>query len=91
VSEELWRDLVDTHEVSSPPRAGMLMLSMIARLGIVLYWFGCLLAVAALIIGGAVTLNAPPNPAWGPLATGAGVGVVFWLIGRACLFVLAGR
>jgi hypothetical protein len=25
------------------------------------------------------------------VATGAGFGVVFWLIGRACMFVLAGR
>jgi hypothetical protein len=77
-------------EQSPSPGAGILMLSMIARLGIVIYWFGCLLAVAALLGGGYGFLH-PANDPWVPLLWGVAFAVVFWLIGRACLFVLAGR
>ena len=62
---------------------------MLARLGDVLYWAGCL-------IGGLLVINV----IWSYIETQrysrddlfiVGVGVVCWLIGRACRYVLAGR
>jgi hypothetical protein len=62
---------------------------MAARLGDVLYWAGCL-------IGGLLVING----IWPYVETQryhsdmlwvVGAGVVCWLIGRACRYVLAGR
>ena len=63
------------------------MVSMLARLWVVLYWLSCLLAVGLLIFCGA-TLYDHDYRAAGSIAT---FGVGFWLIGRACMYVLAGR
>jgi hypothetical protein len=63
---------------------------MLARLGNVLYWAGCLLAVPLLIFCVIVFVQGTPNdrPALGFLTLAA---VVIWLIGRACKYVLAGK
>jgi hypothetical protein len=63
------------------------MLSLLARLGVVLYWLGCLFAVGLLIIGGATLYDQDYRAAGFIAASGVG----FWLIGRACMYVLAGR
>ena len=64
------------------------MLSLLAKLGVVLYWLGCLLAVVLLIIAG---LLLGGNPNYQGAAFVGGVSVVCWLVGRACMYVLAGR
>ena len=64
---------------------------MAARLGNVLYWAASLVAGGFLVFGGLVlTFNRGPD---GPFIAGAfvGIGVVVWLVGRACRYVLAGR
>jgi hypothetical protein len=63
---------------------------MAAILGLVIYWFSCLLALAVLIGFGLRALYVAPNP-WVPLGWGVAFAFGLWLIGRACLFVLAGR
>lgn len=70
---------------------------MAERLGQVLYWIGC--GLAAFVVCGApgiaVFLIQPGHPeaAQGYMAVGAIVltAAVISLIGRACLYVLAGR
>ncbi len=71
---------------------------MAARLGVVLYWLGNIMAVLAILAGGTVTaimirtgntndINAAPY-------VGAGIaitGLIPYLLGRACRYVLAGR
>ena len=65
---------------------------MLARLGIVLYWFGCLLAVGWLAIGCLDgCFDHPAGDPTNPLGLGAVIAVVMWLIGCACRYVLAGR
>jgi hypothetical protein len=64
---------------------------MLARLGNVLYWAGC--AFAILSVGLAVFMALSPG-AYNPVSMvvfGAVIGVVLWLMGRACRYVLAGR
>lgn len=71
---------------------------MLARLGDVLYWAGCILAVVpigfvvcVMIADGG--LQSPPQTLfelW-PFAALLGISAVPWLIGRACRYVLAGR
>jgi hypothetical protein len=63
------------------------MLSPLARLGVALYWLNGLLAVGLLIFGGAA-LYGHDYRAAGSIMT---FGVGFWLIGRACMYALAGR
>jgi hypothetical protein len=63
------------------------MLSLLARLGVVLYWLSCLLAAGLLIFGGTALYDHDYRAAGFMVAFGVG----FWLIGRACLYVLAGR
>jgi hypothetical protein len=63
------------------------MLSLLARLGVVLYWLSCLLAVGLLIFGGAALYDHDYRAA-GSIVT---FGVGFWLIGRTCMYALAGR
>jgi hypothetical protein len=64
---------------------------MKARLGTLVYVFNCLLAVAAMVIGVLYAFEKYPEYQWAPIVEGLAAGIVFWLIGRACLFVLAGR
>jgi drug/metabolite transporter (DMT)-like permease len=64
------------------------MLSMLARLGIVLYWLGCLLAAGLLLLAGALFWN---NENYRAVVFLAALGVVCGLIGRACKYVLAAR
>jgi hypothetical protein len=63
------------------------MLSLLARLGVVLYWLSCLLAAGLLIFSGTALYDHDYRAAGFMVAFGVG----FWLIGRACMFVLAGR
>jgi len=63
---------------------------MITRLGDVLFWLGCLLAVACLAIG-LYGFASSRSEAWGVLGSWVLIAVAFWLIGRACRYVLAGR
>jgi hypothetical protein len=61
---------------------------MAARLGD--YWFGCIVA----LVTGAAALYAVANPTQGTgsiLPVIVIFGVVAWLIGRACRYVLAGK
>ena len=60
----------------------------IQRLGDVLYWLGCGLAVVALGMGLYFSIQGDT----GELLTFFGiVAVVIWLVGRACRYVLAGE
>jgi hypothetical protein len=63
------------------------MLSLLARLGVVLYWLSCLLALGLLIFGGTALYDHDYRTAGSMVVFGVG----FWLIGRACMYVLAGR
>jgi hypothetical protein len=60
-------------------------------LGTVIDVLNCLLAVAAVVIGVLYALEKYPAYEWVPLVEGVAAGIAFWLIGRASLFVLAGR
>jgi len=65
---------------------------MLARLGNVLYWLGCILA--AVLITGGIALwigegQSSPNGYY-ILSGFAVVALVVWLIGRACRYVLSG-
>jgi hypothetical protein len=65
------------------------------RLGNVLYWTGCILAIVALIFGAVVHVNDPSDTSQDCVmlfvVLGAVPAVILWLIGRACRYVLAGR
>jgi hypothetical protein len=65
--------------------------AMLARLGYVLYWTGCGLAVLVLMGGLAFTYFAPGASTEVALALTAAVATVCWLVGRACKYVLAGE
>jgi hypothetical protein len=68
---------------------------MAERLGDVLYWLGCVVAI--LLAAGAAwvlldTRNSRPEMiAPGFIAFVFAPAVVVWLVGRACRYVLAGR
>jgi len=64
---------------------------MIVRLGNVLYWGFAGLAAILAAIGAfvALTTNGPDRIVI--VSVLAGVAVVAWLVGRACLYVIAGR
>lgn len=68
---------------------------MAARLGNVLYWTGCILALLALIVGTLTAVGDTADPVdyrWYLFALfGAGPALALWLVGRACRYVLAGR
>ena len=67
---------------------------MLARLGNVLYWTGCLLGillVAAAVAFYSLAKRGTPEELLFISALLIGLGVVVWLIGRACRYVLAGR
>jgi hypothetical protein len=67
---------------------------MLARLGSVLYWFGCGAALIVLAFGGLVAYE-ERNFAWSSTPATLVVFLVLaglvWLAGRACRYVLAGR
>jgi hypothetical protein len=58
---------------------------MLARLGDVLYWVGCLLAVLLVAAATVLVLNLFE------LLILTGLAVIIWMISRACRYVLAGR
>jgi hypothetical protein len=66
---------------------------MLARLGNVLYWTGCLLGI--LLVSAAVAFYSLAAGERAEIvlfsALFIGLGVVVWLIGRACRYVLAGH
>lgn len=65
--------------------------TMAVRLGQDLYWAGCLIAsLVALIAAPAIWANWGPTD-WGFVIIAGTIAVSVWLIGRACLYVLAGR
>jgi hypothetical protein len=64
---------------------------MISRLGNVLYWAACGLAILS---GVGCVIAAMQSGTYNPsgwLIIGAVLAVGFWLVGRACRYVLAGR
>ena len=63
--------------------------SMLARLGNVLYWTGCLLGILLVVAAVALYSDAPMDRLHSAIYIG--LAVVVWLIGRACRYVLAGR
>ena len=62
---------------------------MLARLGNVLYWTGCLLGI--LLVAAAVAFLGTIKPAEIVLVSAFLLGLGVWLIGWACRYVLAGR
>jgi hypothetical protein len=62
---------------------------MLARLGEVLYWAGCLLA--ALLVAAAIAYYNFEDIKLVELLILIGLAVIVWMIGRACRYVLAGR
>jgi hypothetical protein len=68
---------------------------MLARLGNVLYWLGCILAGFAVICAIAMVVI-PSNPNDTPVSSGLPIvfavgAFMIWLIGRALRYILAGR
>jgi hypothetical protein len=66
---------------------------MLARLGDVLYWLGCILA-GLTVAAGAFLWFAEGHARKDGIAVVAGFlvfALILWLIGRACRYVLAGR
>jgi hypothetical protein len=61
---------------------------MVERLGHVLYWAGCVLAILIIVIG--VYLSWYERDAWEMRVITFVVAALVWLIGRACRYVLAG-
>ena len=63
---------------------------MIARLGQVLYWAAC--AVAVYIAGlGIAVWHGNSTRSWVGLIYPVGTSLLVWLAGRALLYILAGR
>ena len=62
---------------------------MLARLGDVLYWAGCLLVV--LLVAAAIAYYNFEYIKLAELLIVIGLAVIVWMIGRACRYVLAGR
>jgi hypothetical protein len=66
---------------------------MLARLGDVLYWLGCGIAVVILAAGAWLVLGGDliPENRSVVLAICIGCALAAWLIGRVCRYVLGGR
>lgn len=66
---------------------------MIDRLGHVLYWAGCGIAIIVAIGGIAIVAASERNPqAIGIVLTSFGLcAAACWLAGRACLYVFSGK
>ena len=72
------------------PRQEQKQHSMLARLGNVLYWFGCGLACGVLGLGG-VMANTDKMLGMPFFVTAIVAAVLVWLVGRACRYVLSGN
>jgi hypothetical protein len=65
---------------------------MLPRLGRILYYLGRGLAVAALVSGLFILQHGlDPDYRWVVYVASVGSAVVFWLIGAACKYFLAGE
>jgi len=65
---------------------------MPTRVGTVLYWAGCLLAAVALLSGVFALQHGPEyDQRWVVYVASVASAVLFWLIGRACKYFLAGE
>jgi hypothetical protein len=64
---------------------------MLARLGDVLYWAACGLAVLFLLLSASVVVFGEGDSRTFGITWTAVLGVLVWLFGRACRYVLAGR
>ena len=64
---------------------------MMARLGNVLYWAGCVFAGAHCCFFGALMAQHETQHAWSALVSFAVMAGIIWVLGRACRYVLAGR
>lgn len=71
---------------------------MTARLGQVLYWFGCLAAGLCVAGGAAMAIIMQQSHNAADVASAnimgaviAAMGIIPWLIGRACKYVLTGE
>lgn len=68
---------------------------MAARVGQVLYWIGCGIAVLLLVPSGCLVVTAVDHglssSGWFFLVLTTGAAVLAWAIGRALLYILAGR
>lgn len=63
---------------------------MAARLGNVIYWSCCVVAVIALVVGLIVLINPGRDAAiWIPRYFGTAIGA--FIVGRAARYILAGR
>ena len=64
---------------------------MIARLGNVLYWAACVLAVLVAVFSLVSFVDSPLQQYdWANLAFRGGIGASVWVVGRALKYVLAG-
>ncbi len=68
------------------------MTGMLARLGNVFYWL-CTGVAVLFVLGGVLRaiFGGTNNEWWQDLGAGAAIAIVFWGIGRAFRYVLAGR
>jgi hypothetical protein len=65
---------------------------MLARLGHIGYWLGCVLAAVALVTGVFILQHGPDQDyRWVVYVASIGGAVVLWLLGRACKYFLAGE
>lgn len=64
---------------------------MVARLGQVLYWGLSGIAAISFALGVWVNVINKAQADWSTLGVVAVFSVVVWLVGRACLYVLAGK
>jgi hypothetical protein len=65
---------------------------MLARLGHLGYWLGCGLAAVALVSGVFILQHGPNSDyRWVVYVASPGTAFLFWLIGRACKYFLAGE
>ena len=64
---------------------------MVARLGQALHWAAAGIAVLLIVIGGWLNLNDASQPSWEGFGFTVLAGLIVWLFGRACLYVLSGR
>jgi hypothetical protein len=64
---------------------------MAARLGEVLYWAATMIAALALVLAVYATVAGRGADRFFPIGVIVAFGVLGWLLGRACRYVLAGR
>jgi hypothetical protein len=64
---------------------------MVARLGQVLYWAACAIAVFWLILGLFGVFTRETLEPWNDIPVFIGGAILIWLIGRAVRYVLAGK